>query len=181
MKAIVRNNNGFTLLEIAIVLGIIAMISIVSAPSVLDWLPNSHLRSAAGELSANMQWTKLNAIKSNRDWGIKFDTANNQYMIMDSTDGNWSDGNDKIIKTVSLSSYGGGVGYGFGAATKDLENSTPSNTVSFTADMTVYNARGMSNETGYVYLTNNSKTAYGVGNNVSAYIFMRKWMGSDWQ
>lgn len=181
MKTNIQNSKGFTLLELTIVLGVIATLSFLSAPSVLTWLPNFHLRSAAGEMLSNMQWVKLNAIKNNREWGIQFDSAANRYLVMDSTDGVWSNGDDRIVKTVSLDSYGGEVQFGFGDAASDMDgNSPPAGTITFTGNMTVYNGRGMANESGFIYLKNNKETAYGLGNNVSAYIFMRKWMGDSW-
>lgn len=182
MKRNLQNSNGFTLFEMVIVLCVISVLAFASAPSVLKWLPNFKLRSAAGELFSDMQLAKLNAVKSNREWGIQFDTVGNLYQIIDSTDGTWSNADDRIVKTVSLNSFGGGVQFGFGNADVDIEgNATPADTVTFTSDMTVYNARGMANEAGHIYLENKSDLSYGLGNNISAFIFMRKWMGGNWE
>ncbi|WP_299978201.1 GspH/FimT family pseudopilin [Desulfobacula sp.] len=72
MRKKVCRNSGFTLIEVMIVIGMIGILSAISIPSAMKWLPNYRLKAAARDLYSNMQKAKVEAVKRNTDVLIKF-------------------------------------------------------------------------------------------------------------
>jgi len=106
-------NSGFTLLELAVVIAIIGILSGIAIPNFIDWLPKYRLKNAAMDMRANFNATRLNAVKTNGSWAVIFDTANNSYHICSDNGANsaWDGpiGDDTVEKTVNLSEYNAGV------------------------------------------------------------------------
>ncbi len=61
-----RSNDGFTMIEIAIVVTVMGLMMVVMGPSLLKWMPNYRLKAAAREFYGDLQLAKLTAIKTNR-------------------------------------------------------------------------------------------------------------------
>ena len=112
-----RKSCGFTLVELMVAVGIVAIVAAIAIPGILGWLPNYRLRSAVMDLEGNLQWTKLQAIKNNRTWAVIFDQPNNIYYICSDDNGTGWDGpvamggNDTLARTVRLADYNAGVNF----------------------------------------------------------------------
>ncbi|MGD2271325.1 MAG: GspH/FimT family pseudopilin [Desulfobacterales bacterium] len=57
--------SAFTLVELMIVIGIVALLTAVTVPSLIFWLPKYRLNSAVNELQATIQAARLRAVKDN--------------------------------------------------------------------------------------------------------------------
>ena len=77
-----RDAPGFSTVEMMIVIAIIAVLAAFTLPSFIEYYPEWRLRRAAGDLFSNMQFAKVNAVKSNSPWAVVFDPANNRYRVM---------------------------------------------------------------------------------------------------
>ena len=67
-----ENSKGFTIIELMIAIGIIAIIAAVAVPNIIGWLPNYRLKSAARDLYSNFQKAKMEAAKRNESVVINF-------------------------------------------------------------------------------------------------------------
>lgn len=65
-------SHGFTFLELAITLVIIAAAVTISIPAFSRWLPNYRLRGAAQDLASNMQLAKMTAISKGTLYTVCF-------------------------------------------------------------------------------------------------------------
>ena len=74
-----RRQAGFTMAELMIVIVIIAILSAIAVPSIINWLPNYRLKSATRDLFSNFQKAKMEAIKRNVTIVLDFVPANNKY------------------------------------------------------------------------------------------------------
>lgn len=73
-----RNQLGFTLIEILVVIALFAVITTILVPNTRSWLPGIRLKSASQELFSDMYRAKTEAIKRNRNVVINFVTVNCQ-------------------------------------------------------------------------------------------------------
>lgn len=74
-----RKMDGFTFIEVMMVIVIFAVIAGIATPSVLSWRSNAKLRGAANNLKGDLELAKLKAIQENGMVAINF--TENSYMV----------------------------------------------------------------------------------------------------
>jgi Tfp pilus assembly protein FimT len=182
-----RENNGSTLVELLIVMGLCLILGLLSTSfDSGSWLSNYRLRAAARDLSMNMQKARIKAIKENRPLAMVFDTAHSCYHICTDpgNDNKWSTINDNIIEqTIELSRYKSGITYGGGGASRNVsgDGPIPSDSVSFNSNVLSFSPKGVASSSGYCYLSNDRNEVYAIGALTSGAIRIRKWDGTTWQ
>jgi Tfp pilus assembly protein FimT len=67
-----RGEGGITLIELAVVMAIVAIMGLFLAPAVGEWLDNYRIRQAAREVAADLQFAKMKAISTGRFCTILF-------------------------------------------------------------------------------------------------------------
>jgi prepilin-type N-terminal cleavage/methylation domain-containing protein len=98
------NNKGFTLLELLVAIGIIAIIVVAFYPSILNSLETRSLENEAREILMTMEQTKFRAVKSKLNHRVRFDNSTGQlrYIIeREDTPGTWNEIPGVIGKTMS--------------------------------------------------------------------------------
>ena len=75
----VRRLEGFSLLELMMVICVLALISAIATPSLMNWRSGAKLRGAVSNLKGDMELARLKAIQVNDTVVIHF--TNNSYKV----------------------------------------------------------------------------------------------------
>ena len=67
-------DSGFSLIELLVVVGIIAVMAAVSLPTIGRYFRNYQIRNGAREVAAEIQTARTKAIMKNVNWGVLFVT-----------------------------------------------------------------------------------------------------------
>jgi general secretion pathway protein H len=78
---LVRGRNGFTLLELLVVLAIMAMLLLIAIPPILSVLPQMEAKSGAREVAAALREARSRAILSNTEVIFSLDVNGHYFMI----------------------------------------------------------------------------------------------------
>jgi prepilin-type N-terminal cleavage/methylation domain-containing protein len=76
-----RGEGGVTLIEIAVVMAIVAIMALFVAPAIGEWVDNFRIRQAGREMSSDLQFAKMKAISMGRNCAIVFNQGGYAYVI----------------------------------------------------------------------------------------------------
>ena len=79
-----RKDSGFTMIELMVVIGIMAILSAIAIPSYIKWLPKHRVGTAARAVMSGMEFARSNAIKTNSDVSVVFDWDNDSLTVVNS-------------------------------------------------------------------------------------------------
>ena len=151
-----RNNKGFTIMEVLTVTAIIAILTAIAIPGFIGWRNNAQLGRAARDVYSSFQKAKVESVRRNVNCGIKFRA--NDYVIYLDSNLNFDFDAGEEIQIVNWSQYSGvrldpdegGDGDGLTFANPDFG-------IVFASDgLPRNNAGGLGS--GTVFLTNQSNT-----------------------
>ena len=78
----VRRTEGFSIIELMMVICVLTLISAIATPSLMKWRSNAKLRGAVSNLKGDMELARLKAIQVNDAVAIHF-TANSYRVFKD--------------------------------------------------------------------------------------------------
>lgn len=144
-----RNNRGFSLVELLTILGIIGIVTAIAIPNMISWRAGHKLRGVANNFMTDLQMARLRAIRESAQVAVVIN-ANGYTIFVD-------DG------------AGGGTAndYTLDPGEAQLRNVTlpPGVTISlnnFTAGRTAFNSRGMPLNLGTLRFQNSAGDTRGV-------------------
>lgn len=72
---------GFSLTEMMVAIGILAMMSVIAAPFIVGQMPGFKMRQAVQQLAADLQATRMQAISENTTAQVSFEASRKQYTL----------------------------------------------------------------------------------------------------
>jgi len=77
----IRKNNGFSLIEMIIVIAIIGILAAIASPNYIAYRDNTNLREAARDIESDIQLCKQRAVSENAEYSMTFNVGLNNYTI----------------------------------------------------------------------------------------------------
>ena len=107
-----KRESGFSLIEVSMTIGLLAIVLTMAVPAIVGYLPDYRLSKAARDLTSIYQTAKMTAIRSNTNCAITFyQTVNGRsydYVAFQDTDGDFEyDSGERIIAAVRGDDYKG--------------------------------------------------------------------------
>lgn len=174
----IQRAKGFTFVELMIVIAVIGIMAVITAPNLVRGLPTYRIKAAVRDCTSQLRNARSLAIKDKRDVTVSFDSGKGVYVI---------DGR-KFPFTGSLSDkYGSGVGFGRGTAITGVNGENiPSDGISLNNSRLTFTPRGMADfgvgtTNGAVYFSNNRGDAYAVTMNVAGAVALLRWRDTEWK
>jgi type IV fimbrial biogenesis protein FimT len=149
------NNEGVTLVELAVVFVIIVILALLMAPNMGAWLPNYRLRSAARDIVSTMRTAQMRAVSSNIQYRVTFNAADvgaaNDYVLQRWDSGGGVFVNDGAVQTlpagitISTNLFPAGRAVFNTNSTSSAGSVTLQNTKGATRSITLTSATGRAN------------------------------------
>jgi len=76
-----KNKSGYTIIELLVVIGIIALGTLIATPDIVDWMKNNRIKSVTRDLISNFQRARMEAVKQNTWAVLSFNPAANSYTL----------------------------------------------------------------------------------------------------
>jgi type II secretion system protein H len=141
----VKTQKGFSLIELVIVIGLIGILSAVTAYSWLGYRDNANLKAAAREVMSDIASSKQRAVSEGIQYRLTFTANTNNYTI--------SAAPFATAQTKSLTDFGPGLSV---------------SATNFTAGQVIFLPRGtLSSNTGTITLTNNRNSTATITINIT--------------
>ena len=153
VRAPARRERGFTLMEVMVVAGIIAIAAAVATPGYMSRLPEIRANGAARALLTDLQLARMQAVSENIEYTVTFSTAGNSYNVHRVPD------NPELVKTVSLSDHFPGIEFGHVSGT-DPDGSPISGSVTFEGNppSVTFSPTGLAGS-GYIFIKPSADTS----------------------
>ena len=84
-----RNQPGFSLIELAIILAIVGILAAIAIPNIMEMTPRIRLNNAAQGITTDLQLARMRSIATGNEYRLNFNVSQESYII---EEGNRSSG-----------------------------------------------------------------------------------------
>lgn len=77
-----REEKGITIIELAVVMSIVAIMTVFVAPTIGEWVENFRVRQTARDIASTLQLAKIKSVSSRLEFNVVFNIENNTYQLM---------------------------------------------------------------------------------------------------
>ena len=104
----IRNKSGFTMTELMMVIGIIAIASAIAVPNFISWIPKRKLGVASRDMLGALETARMQAVRSRSNAVIQFPNASDYMIWVDNGEGGGTandgihNGTEQIIRNASI-------------------------------------------------------------------------------
>ena len=172
--------NGFSLLELVIVLGVMGILAALSLPAFSSYYGDCCLKSVAWEIVGVIKEAKQNSLGDDRYYAVGFDPVQGTVSLIADrgVDGAWNTGDDRIVRSFRLRS---GVRFGYGSYGPVPGYASADDGISFQENNTVVCNPGLTGNAGTVYLMASNGAAIAITVNSRDFsCIQRRWNGTAW-
>jgi prepilin-type N-terminal cleavage/methylation domain-containing protein len=173
-----KKSHGFSLAELMMVVAIIAIMALITAPNLVTGLPSYRIKAAVRDCTSQLRNARHLAIKDKRNVTVTFDANSHMFEV---------DGRRFPVSGSFTKEYGSGVGFGEGSAANAIGGgSIPSDGVDFNGNEFSFTARGLAEfgagaANGAVYFTNNRGDSYAVAVSAAGAVALLRWRDNEWK
>lgn len=105
----IKSAAGFSLVELMVVVGVVALMAAIVTPSLISWLPNARFREATRGMLEDVQFAKMTAVNRNVNVAAVFLADGSGYTVFVDDGGggagannNTLDAGEQTLKTITM-------------------------------------------------------------------------------
>lgn len=104
----IRNKSGFSMTELMMVIGVIAIASAIAVPNFISWIPKRKLGVASRDVLGALETARMQAVRSRSNAVIQFPNTTDYMIWVDNGEGGGTandgvrNGTEQIIRNASM-------------------------------------------------------------------------------